>query len=89
MSWPKFWPPRRTTVRKGLCSSSPIHALREIKVEQVDDALVLSGHVDTFYHKQLAQELVRSVADGCELINSIDVQYAASRTNDWQRNWLH
>jgi hypothetical protein len=55
--------------------NSPIHALRELRVEQVDDALVLSGCVQTFYHKQLAQELVRTVADECELVNSVDVRY--------------
>ena len=70
---------------RGSC----IHALRELQVEQVDETLVLSGSVDTFYHKQLAQELVRNVADGCELVNQIDVQYAARHADDWQESWLH
>ena len=77
VSWPNSWPPRPTIVPQRALWSSPIHALREVKVEQIDETLILSGSVDTFYHKQLAQELVRSVADGCELVNSIDVQYAA------------
>ena len=68
--------------------TSPIHALREVRVEQVDDALVLSGCVDTYYHKQLAQELVRSVAEGCELVNSIDVHYAARRMDEWRESWF-
>jgi hypothetical protein len=67
--------------------SSPIHALRDVKVEQVDDTLILSGSVDTFYHKQLAQELVRNVADGCELMNEIDVQYAARHWEDSRGSW--
>ena len=40
---------------------------------QSGDALFISGRVKTFYHKQLAQELVRHVADGVELINAVDV----------------
>jgi osmotically-inducible protein OsmY len=57
--------------------SSPIHALRELKVGQDGDGLVLTGSVETFYLKQLAQELVRSVARDCELVNSVRVQYVS------------
>ena len=67
--------------------SSPIHALRDVQVEQVNGTLILSGCVDTFYHKQLAQELVRNVADGCELINAIDVHYPARRWDDSRESW--
>ena len=69
--------------------NSPIHALRDVKVEQVDDTLILTGDVDTFYHKQLAQELVRNFVDGCELVNSIDVQYPARHWEDTRGSWLH
>ena len=55
-------------------TSSPIYVLRELQVEYVGDCLLLSGKVDTFYHKQLAQEVVRDVAEGLEVINSVDVQ---------------
>jgi hypothetical protein len=34
---------------------------------------LLSGRVDTYYHKQLAQEVVRAVSDGITVINQIDV----------------
>ena len=54
-------------------ASSPIYALRELCVEQNADALLISGRVDTYYHKQLAQEVVRAVADGCRVVNDIDV----------------
>ena len=54
-------------------TDSPIHALRQIHVEQHDGALVLSGRVHSFYQKQLAQELVRAAAGQVELINSVDV----------------
>jgi hypothetical protein len=54
-------------------AGSPIFVLRELHVEHVDDALLLSGRVDTYYHKQLAQEVVRAVSDGLTVINQIDV----------------
>ena len=60
--------------QQALCSSS-IRALRELKVEQVNNTLVISGSVETFYHKQLAQEIVRTVSAGCDMVNDINVQY--------------
>jgi hypothetical protein len=54
--------------------SSPIRVLRDVRVDQDGEALVLSGRVHSFYQKQMAQELVRTVATECELINSIHVQ---------------
>ncbi len=53
--------------------ASPIYALRELRVEQTGDALLISGLVSSFYHKQLAQEVVRAVAEGIEVVNSIHV----------------
>jgi hypothetical protein len=41
--------------------------------------VVLQGRVSSFYHKQLAQELVRSAIDGAEVINAIRVIYSAER----------
>ena len=57
-------------------SNSPIHALREVSVELTAEAIVLSGRVETFYHKQLAQEIVRTVLRDYPLVNSIHVEYA-------------
>ncbi len=54
-------------------ASSPIHALRDLHVEQHDDHLLICGRVSSFYHKQLAQEAIRAVAPDVKLINSIDV----------------
>ncbi len=54
--------------------SSPIQALRDVNVERNGGSLVLSGCVCSFYHKQLAQEIVRGVCHDVELVNSIDVQ---------------
>ncbi len=54
-------------------TSSPIFDLRRLRVDQVDERLLISGRVNSFYHKQLAQELVRAVAAGMSVVNSIDV----------------
>ena len=55
-------------------SNSPFYELRELRVEQRNDALLISGCVSSFYHKQLAQEVVRSVCAGIEVVNSIRVE---------------
>jgi hypothetical protein len=57
-------------------ANSPICELRDLSVEQRDGALLISGVVSSFYHKQLAQEAVRAVCRGLEieLVNSIKVQ---------------
>lgn len=60
-------------------SSSPIFELRDLQVDQDDATLLISGSVSSFYHKQLAQEVVRAVCKECkdmeiELVNSIRVQ---------------
>lgn len=58
---------------KTALAQSPIYVLRDIHVEQHGDALLLQGRVDTFYHKQLAQEVVRAVADGMRVENALVV----------------
>lgn len=59
-------------------ADSPVFALRLLRVEGSGQTLHLHGRVNSFYHKQLAQEVVRSVASGVELINTIDVGYSTS-----------
>ena len=54
-------------------ASSPIYELQNLHVEQCNGALLISGAVSSFYHKQLAQELVRSVCRGTAVVNSIEV----------------
>jgi hypothetical protein len=54
-------------------ADSPFYELRELQVEQRENALYISGIVSSFYHKQLAQEVVRTVCKGIEVINSIQV----------------
>ena len=54
-------------------STSPIYDLRDLHVERSGDQLLISGTVASFYHKQLAQEVVRAVVEDIEVINSVDV----------------
>ena len=55
-------------------TNSPVYELRDLQVKQHEGALQISGCVSSFYHKQLAQEVVRSVCKGIEVINSIRVK---------------
>jgi hypothetical protein len=57
----------------ALCNS-PFYELRDLQVEQCDSALLISGCVSSFYHKQLAQEVVRSVGTDIKVVNSIQVE---------------
>ncbi len=54
-------------------ANSPFYELRELQVQQRDDAMIICGNVSSFYHKQLAQEVVRSVCREIELTNLIQV----------------
>ena len=55
-------------------SASPIYLLRQLDINHVDGALYLSGRVDSFYHKQLAQEVVRAVSGNLRVVNSVRVE---------------
>lgn len=61
-------------------SRSRIYDLRRLMVDQDGEAVVLRGRVSSFYHKQLAQEVVRNAVDGTEVINAIRVIYSAERS---------
>ena len=54
---------------------SPVCELRDLRIERREGTLVISGAVSSFYHKQLAQEVVRAVCKDCEieLVNAIRV----------------
>ena len=47
--------------------------VRRIRVEQDGDRLLLQGRVRTFYAKQMAQETIRSAANGLHIVNSVRV----------------
>ena len=54
-------------------TNSPFYELR-IAGRRAGPRLLISGCVTSFYHKQLAQEVVRSVCRDTELINTIRVK---------------
>ncbi|MDY0166522.1 MAG: BON domain-containing protein [Thermoguttaceae bacterium] len=54
--------------------SSPFYELRELQVEPARDSLLISGCVSSFYYKQLAQEVVRSVCREIDVVNTIRVK---------------
>jgi hypothetical protein len=57
-------------------ANSPICELRDLRVEPHNGALLICGAVSSFYHKQLAQEVVRAVCRNIEveLVNAIRVR---------------
>jgi hypothetical protein len=54
---------------------SNIYVLRKLHVDRDGDRLVLRGRVESYYHKQLAQELVRADVHGTEVLNALQVVY--------------
>jgi hypothetical protein len=60
---------------KNVLRQSKIHELRKLDVDRVDEGIVLRGYASTFYHKQLAQELVRKELYDEEVLNQIQVVY--------------
>jgi len=54
---------------------SPSPDIRGLRVVQYRSAIVLHGDVDSFYHKQLAQELIKNKISGAELVNDANVIY--------------
>ena len=53
--------------------SSPVLAIRGVRVEQVGNRLIIQGRVLTFYHKQQAQEAVRTVVGRLQVVNNVEV----------------
>jgi len=52
---------------------SPIQAIRELQVEQNGSSILLSGRLCSFYHKQLAQEVVRTISPKLRVVNAVEV----------------
>jgi hypothetical protein len=71
-AWTRDVQPRAQTA----LANSPIHELRDLRVEQANGALLIRGVVSSFYHKQLAQEVVRAVCREIEieLVNTVRVR---------------
>ena len=62
----------RTRATQAL-QSSCIPALRRLKVEEIDGQVVISGSVNTYYLKQMAQEAIMPVVDRSLLANRVTV----------------
>ena len=75
-----------TAQAKAILGRSRIFDLRCLIVEQDGECVVLRGGVDSYYHKQLAQELLKTAIPGIEVINLIKVEYIAERAAD-QAEW--
>jgi len=54
-------------------ATSSVRDLRQIRVDRNENCIELSGTVRSFYHKQLAQEAIRPVMAGMQVVNSVDV----------------
>ncbi len=52
------------------CSHRPV---QQVNCDFHEGILVLRGHVSRFFHKQLAQEVVRDVAGVYKVVNVIEV----------------
>lgn len=46
-------------------------SLRELDVEVSDSSLIVRGHVESYYLKQVAQELLREFSDQHEIVNQV------------------
>jgi hypothetical protein len=54
-------------------NQSPIPALRQLRVEESDEEVVLIGSVTSYYHKQMAQETVMPLLGPRLLRNRVTV----------------
>ncbi len=57
----------------AVLANSSVRELRQLRVDGSSNKLELSGQVRSFYHKQLAQEAVRAVAAGMQVVNQVNV----------------
>lgn len=58
---------------RGALTCNPILSIRDLEVESAGDTLIISGRVQSFYEKQLAQEAVRAVCQNVQLRNTVCV----------------
>ncbi len=61
-------------VEASVLTQPPNSELRHIRIVATDETIVLKGKVSSYYAKQLAQESVRSVAEGRRIINLLEVR---------------
>ena len=74
MDWICHWMSESTLDRARLAlQSSPLCVLRALVVEQSGESIVISGRVESFYQKQMAQEAIRAVCHDIVLRNTVSV----------------
>ena len=61
------------TLASNALAQTGVGELRSLRVDAVDNKLKLSGAVRSYYHKQLAQEALRSVLQGVPVQNDVAV----------------
>ena len=62
-----------TAAATAVLANSNVRELRDVRVDNRENKIRLSGRVRSFYHKQLAQEAVKGVAGGLRVENHVDV----------------
>ncbi len=60
---------------RAALSGSNIYVLRRLTIDRDGGSLIMRGRVDSYYHKQLAQELVKTAVEGIEVVNALQVIY--------------
>jgi osmotically-inducible protein OsmY len=59
----------------GALRSSPYFSSRQVRIEAEEGVVRLEGAVKSFFHKQMAQEVIRRL-DGVErIVNCLQVQW--------------
>jgi len=66
-------PQKIAEAASNLLARSTVLELRQLRVDGSSAQLQLSGRVRSYYHKQLAQETVRPVACGMQMVNRVHV----------------
>ncbi len=69
----RFPPQKPDSLAQEALASSAIFDLRELLVQRQGESLLISGRVNCFYHKQLAQETVRPHAANLRVVNEVSV----------------
>lgn len=64
---------RLADAREALAHSSVVE-LRDLLIDQEGERLTITGSVQCFYHKQLAQETVRPHAGEMRMVNQVRVE---------------
>jgi osmotically-inducible protein OsmY len=67
---------------EGAIVANPYFCTRRLRFEAEEGRVILSGSVGTYYHKQMAQEIVRRIEGVREIDNCLEVHWPASEPAD-------